>query len=268
MSRFWSASPRDQQFLEWGVPQYGVPIDVMAKWYGSGRSWTYELGQKLEDLGKVERVYATELGPKRLREVNGAEDPKSVAGIPRSMWGPMWFVPTRPIAAGILGWDPGHWTVRPSRAAHVRALTELRLALTGRDTSPHVWRSERQLRHDAAPFGPKIGEPQPYCHDGLFRDDSGKVWAVEVELSVKKGRGRMESILRTSVETAYNLTTALDAMDATKISGVIYFCRSDQVANHVTRAKEKVQAEYGKDAVRGLHIRDLDTILTNRRVAA
>ncbi|MEV6341235.1 hypothetical protein AB0M12_41760 [Nocardia vinacea] len=255
---------RDQQFLEWDTQQYALPIDMMARWYGSGRSWTYELAEKLERLGKVERVYATETGPKTAAELGQLGREGGPGRVPKSMWGPMWIVPTRATVHSFLGGsDPGPWTVRPSTAAHVRAVAELRLALTGRDTSPNVWRSERLLRRDAA-AGVEIGGPHPYCHDALFRDDSGKVWAVECELSLKKGTGRMESVLMTSISAARNLT---DPLGGERVSGVIYFCRGADVANHVTRAKENLRAEHG-DLAKTIHIRDLDTILEKRQVAA
>ena len=239
---------RDQLFLEWLVQQYGSPLDVVARWYGVKRSRVYEIVAKLEDLGKIERTQA-------------------YGEVASTKQGPLWVIPTRATAHSMLGSDPGPWTVRPSTAAHVRAVGELRLALTGTTTNPESWRSERILRREAAAANTsrEIGAPMPYCHDGLFTDDSGKVWAVECELSLKKGAGRMESTLMTSLEAARQLQASID-YTARGVSGVIYFCRGETVRGHVERAINRVSSEHGGDRAKGLHVRDLDTILAGRKV--
>ncbi|MGW1743751.1 hypothetical protein ACWCPQ_33705 [Nocardia sp. NPDC001965] len=237
---------RDQLFLEWLTQQYGTPVDVVGDWYSVRKSRAYEIVQKLGGMGKIERVQAH-------------------VDAPGSKQGPLWVIPTRSTAHAMLGSDPGPWTVRPSTAAHVRALAELRLALTGTTTNPEAWRSERLLRRAAADTSGQrdIAAPVPYCHDAVFTDDSGKSWAVECELSVKKGAGRMESTLLTSLEAAKLLQ---DQATGTPVSGVIYFCRGEQVRGHVERAIERLKAEHGPDRVKGLHVRDLDQILRGRRV--
>lgn len=236
---------RDQLFLEWLTQQYGSPVDVVGDWYRVRRSRAYEIVQKLTGLGKVERVQA-------YGEAAGRKQ------------GPMWVVPTRSTAHAMLGSDPGPWTVRPSTAAHVRALAELRLALTGTTTNPEAWRSERLLRRAAADTSGQrdIAAPTPYCHDAVFTDDSGKAWAVEVELSIKRGAGRMESTLLTSLEAARLLQ---DQITESAVSGVIYFCRGEEVRGHVERAIERLRESHGPERVKRLHVRDLDQIIAGRR---
>src|SRR5690606_41911136 len=121
---------------------------------------------------------------------------------------------------------------------------------------------ERLLRREAASMhsARDIGAPTPYCHDAVFTDDSGKVWAVEAELSLKRGAGRMESTLMTSLEAARQLQSSIDHA-ARGISGLIYFCRGEQVRGHVERALERVRAEHGEDRARGIFVRDLDRII-------
>ncbi|MEV0344038.1 hypothetical protein AB0H49_34015 [Nocardia sp. NPDC050713] len=239
---------RDQLFLEWLTQQYGAPIDVVAQWYGVKKSWAYEIVAALAKADKVELTHAT-------------------VGERDGIAGPMWVVPTRATAYGFLGTDPGQWTVRPSTAAHVRALGELRLALTGRDTDPQRWVSERLLRSAAAPQGAAamVGAPHPYCHDALFTDDSGKLWAVECELTVKRGAGRMKSTLLTSIRAAQQLQRSIEHA-ALGVSGVIYFCRGAGVNRHVQAAVDELRAEDVETGKR-LHVRDLDTIIAGRKKA-
>lgn len=232
---------RDQAFLEWLVQQYGAPIDLVAAWYGVRRSWAYEIVRALQKAGKVDTTYAT-------------------IGLPKHLAGPMWVVPTRSTAHAVLGTDPGPWMIRPSTAAHVSALGELRLKLAGPSTDPQVWLSERLLARAVSPRGEgtEISHSRPYTHDGVYRDSQGKNWAIEAELSIKSGAGRMESVLRTSLEAAKNtLPNALDLGERGYVSGVIYFCRSTSVYQHV----EKAKARLGKAEADSIHLRDLDKFL-------
>ncbi|MGN2642480.1 hypothetical protein ACTD5D_41165 [Nocardia takedensis] len=234
---------RDQRFVEWAVQQYGASIDLVSEWYGVGRSWTHEIVSALVASGKVETTYADA----------GTE--------PRGRFGPLWVIPTRATAHAILGTDPGPWTVRPSTAAHVRAVARLRLRLTGRTTSTESWWSERLLaREITAKGGQQIGN-RPYIHDGVFCDSRGKYWAVEAELSAKRGAGRMEATLKTSLAA---MSVAGNAIGA-PLSGVIYFCGSPQIRAHVERAKQSLIETEGPDAVRGLHIRDLSAVLDDTK---
>lgn len=236
---------RDWAFLEWLVQQYGVTVDVAAAWYGVGRSRRYEIVAALQAAGKVEIAYAS-------------------SGLPKHLAGPMWVVPTRSTAHAILGSDPGPWTVRPGTAGHVAALAELRLKLAGTSTEPGLWTSERMLARAAAPRGEgtEISHSRPYTHDGVYRDSKGKYWAIECELSAKTGAGRMESVLRTSVESARTTLPNLLDLGDSYISGVIYFCRGTRVYRHVERAKDRLD-----DATANkIHLRDLDKFLGKTKV--
>ncbi|WP_330178995.1 hypothetical protein OHB26_21060 [Nocardia sp. NBC_01503] len=135
------------------------------------------------------------------------------------------------------------------------AITELRLALTGLDTNPEVWTSERLLRRRIKATGT---EPTDRIHDAWFRDftDPDRVWAIEVELSRKFGDGRL---LRA-------MTAALDTAERHGLAGVLYFVRGASLFRAVEDTAARLAHKRGVESLANLEIHDLDTTLTRKGV--
>lgn len=219
--------PRDYAALEWLAQMQGAPLDVIADLLGVSQSRAYGITN-------------------RWASADAAQAGRVAMGGPG--WsGPRWVWPTRETAWSMLGVDPGPWMPRPSTAAHVRAVGELRLRLTGASTDTDVWMPERLLRRRHQ--GQRVrGVKVPHVHDGWFTDPTGARWAVEVELSRKTDAGRLVAMVGAAVEEAR----------ACGLAGVVYFTRGPGVARGVSAAKEQLS---DRDLAVDLVIRDLDEVL-------
>lgn len=195
---------RDTALLQWIAEQSTVPIDLMAAAL-LGRS-----------------VQATYAMVRRWKEQKWVETGQILPG-------PAWVWLKRATARRYLGWDLGDWTPTAGMAAHYRAVAAVRLHL-GRGPGVGGWISERHLRHDPQGNGfRKSGDTFPHMPDGVYVDDHGREWAVEVELT-PKGRERTEAAISDGYDAAVR--------DGGR-SGVIYFA-PESVRTHVQKAVEAV----------------------------
>ncbi|MFD6357191.1 hypothetical protein [Nocardia tengchongensis] len=226
---------------EFIAQQYGLSFDTVSRAMGRGPRAASEFARRLKKLkhAEVARVDYGSRGPWRNSTTFDELDM-----VPH---GPLWLSLTRATAWGYLEFDPGEWTPKASTAAHLTAVTELRLALTGLDTDPRVWTSERLLRRR---LKGESGRPEVHIHDGWFQDftDPDKVWAVEVELSRKFGDGRLTGAI----------SAALDAADRNDLAGVVYFVRGDGLRRAVEAAGARIAHERNLDRLPNLEIHDLD----------
>lgn len=195
---------RDSLILEWLAEQGTVPMDLLA-------------------AGILQRSLSTGYAMvTRWKKGGWAETGQILSG-------PTWVWLKRPTARRYLGWDPGDWAPTPAMAAHYRAVAAVRLHL-GRGPGEGGWISERQLRHELAGYRTK-GQQIPHMPDGVWIDDDGREWAVEVELS-PKGRER----------TAKAISDGYSAMRDTGKAGVIYFA-PEAVARHLVNVIDEVARE-------------------------
>ncbi|MGW4351830.1 hypothetical protein ACWELJ_07020 [Nocardia sp. NPDC004582] len=229
---------------EFIAQQYGLSFETVARAMGRGPRAASDFARRLKKLGHAEvaRVDYGSRGP--WRNSTTFDEP---AVVPH---GPLWLSLTRATAWGYLEFDPGEWTPKPSTAAHLTAVTELRLALTGLDTDPRMWTSERLLRRR---LRGESGRPEVHVHDGWFRDfaDPDKVWAVEVELSRKFGDGRLTRAI----------SAALDAADRNDLAGVVYFVRGEGLRRAVETAATRIAHNQNVDRLPNLEIHDLDATI-------
>lgn len=234
---------------EWNAQQYGIPLSLLMTAMNRRQRAAYAFAKKLKDAGRahVTRVDYGSSGP--WRRSKNFDDHN---GIPN---GPLWLYPTREIAWGYLEFDPGEWHPKASTAAHLTAVSELRLALTGLDTDPEVWTSERLLRRIVKP---EVGQPGSHIHDGWFRDfaDPDKVWAIEVELTRKRGEGRL---LR-------SVTAALESADRHDLAGVLYFVRGESMRRALDGIATRLAHQRGVERLENLEIHDLDATLARKGV--
>ncbi|UGT45163.1 hypothetical protein LTV02_17990 [Nocardia yamanashiensis] len=234
---------------EFTAQQYGLSFDTLNKVVGKGPRVASKLARRLKKAGRVQVVRIDYGSPGPWRNSPNFDAPDLVPH------GPLWIYPTREIAWGYLEFDPGEWHPKASTAAHLTAVTELRLALTGLDTDPQVWTSERLLRRQ---LKTDTGRPDGHIHDGWFRDfaDPDKVWAVEVELSRKFGQGRL---LRA-------VTTALETAERQELAGVLYFVRGAGLLRAVEGVAARIAHQRNLDRLSNLEIHDLDATLVRKGV--
>ncbi|MEV6098657.1 hypothetical protein [Nocardia sp. NPDC051981] len=239
--------PWETRLEEFIAQQYGLSFDTLTKAIGKGPRAASKLAQRLKKTGRAEvaRVDCGSPGP--WRNSANFDDPGEVPH------GPLWIFSERPIAWGYLEFDPGEWRPKASTTAHLTAVTELRLALTGLDTDPRVWTSERLLRRR---LKSETGRVEVHIHDAWVRDftDADKVWAVEVELSRKFGEGRL----------ARALSAALDAADRSELAGVLYFVRGAGLRRAVEVAATRLAHQRDVDHLPNLEIHDLDITLAQK----
>lgn len=242
-------SARDSLLLEWSAQQYGVSIPTLAIAAGVRLRRAYDIAKrwKLAGWANVARIDVGSAGP--WRRSNHFDDPTVVPH------GPLWVYPTRETAWGYLNFDPGEWRPTPSTLAHLTAVSQLRLALTGVDTDPEVWTSERLLRRTGKPHG---GKPASHVHDAWFQDltDPDKMWAIEVELTRKFGAGRLMR----------SVSAALTEAQRHKLAGVLYFVRGEVLRNAVQVAASRLTQQRGPDAAASVEVHDLDETLQRKGV--
>ncbi|WP_282779962.1 hypothetical protein [Nocardia sp. CC201C] len=234
---------------EWTAQQYGLPLSLLMTMMQRRPRTAYAFAKRLKDAGRaqVSRVGYGSPGPwRRSKHFDTADE---------TPHGPLWLYPTREIAWGYLGFDPGEWHPKPSTAAHLTAVSELRLALTGLETDPEIWTSERLLRRIVKP---EAGQPSSHLHDAWCRDftDPDKVWAIEVELSRKRGEGRL---LR-------SVSAALEAADRHDLAGVLYFVRGESLRRALEGVAAQLAHRRGVDVLANLEIHDLDLTLARKGV--
>ncbi|MFJ9365418.1 hypothetical protein ACIRRA_13500 [Nocardia sp. NPDC101769] len=226
-------SARNAMFWEWSAQQYAVPIGLAAEVCEVALNRMYELAHGWKRAGFVHTGRFPSMGP-------------------GGVWSnTLWLWTTRETTWSFTGFDPGPWSPRLSTVNHLRALGELRLALTGRELDPQVWTSERLLRRRGAYLW-EAGATRDHVHDGEFRDGAGDRWAVEVELTRKRGGGRLAETVR----------AALEAARTRNLSGVVYFTRGTDVRQGLdTAVAELADAGHG-ELLHTLDIRDLDQFLS------
>lgn len=241
--------PWETRLEEFYTQQCGMALDTLIKAAGKGTRRGYSAAKRLKEAGRahVLRIDYGTCGPWRNSanfDAPGAEP-----------HGPLWIYPQPHIARGLLEFDPGEWEPKASTAAHLTALSELRLALTGLETDPEVWTSERILRHR---LRAESGQPGGHVHDAWFQDlgDPDKVWAIEVELSRKRGAGRLMAAM----------ARAVDAAERHELAGVLYFVRGDSLRQAVEATATRLAHKRGLEQLPNLEIHDLDTTLSKKGV--
>lgn len=242
--------PWETRIEELTCQQYGLSSETLVKAAhaaGKGVQAAYKTAGRFKKAGRahVIRVDFGSSGP--WRHSSDFDEPDTVPH------GPLWIYPTREIAWAYLEFDPGEWTPKPSTAAHLTAVSELRLALTGLDTNPQVWTSERLLRRQIKTVP---GQPTDRIHDAWFRDftDPDKVWAIEVELSRKFGDGRLLKVMTSALETA----------ERHDLAGVLYFVRGEGLRRAVEGTAARLANKRGVDSLSNLEIHDLDATLARK----
>ncbi|WP_405492945.1 hypothetical protein [Nocardia sp. NBC_00511] len=241
--------PWETRLDEFIAQQYGLSFDTLAKAVGKGPRAAHKLARRLQKVGHVEVARVDYGSPGPWRNSQNFDDPSTVPH------GPLWIFSERRIAWGYLEFDPGEWRPKASTAAHLTAVTELRLALTGLDTDPQVWTSERLLRRL---LKSETGRIDVHLHDAWFRDyaDPDKVWGIEVELSRKFGEGRLTRAI----------SVALEAAERNDLAGVLYFVRGPGLRRAVETAAARVAHQRNLSTLPNLEIHDLDTTLTQKGV--
>ncbi|MFJ4649799.1 hypothetical protein ACIP5Y_00850 [Nocardia sp. NPDC088792] len=234
---------------EFGTQQYGLSFDTLIKAVGKGPRAAHKLARRLKKSGRAHVVRIDYGSPGPWRNSKNFDEPGAAPH------GPLWMFADRQIAWGYLEFDPGEWHPKASTAAHLTAVTELRLALTGLDTDPQVWTSERLLRRR---LKTESGLAGIHIHDAWFQDfaDPDKVWAVEVELSRKFGDGRLTR----------SLSAALEAAERNDLCGVLYFVRGDGLRRAVEGAATRLAHQRNLDRLPNLEIHDLDATLARKGV--
>ncbi|MEU7633851.1 hypothetical protein AB0C34_28385 [Nocardia sp. NPDC049220] len=235
------STPRKTQALRGLVDMHAMQLDILGWFLGMERNHVYSLAKQLHAEGRIYDLDDVQAGEK-------------------------WVVPTRVTAARYLGWRPADWHPPLGLAEHYRAVAQARIMLVGAD--PHLWVSERVLRHRVGGTVPGKGKPaevevstgrdprlgRPHVHDGRFL---GVVkgrhgwWAAEVELS-KKDPEYMDIALRGAIRAARD--SAEEAM-----VGVLYLCRTPAVFKNVTAASERLPDKEFGDLALDLVIRDFDS---------
>ncbi|MFJ4651485.1 hypothetical protein ACIP5Y_09460 [Nocardia sp. NPDC088792] len=233
----------DSLWFEWLSQMYGMPVATMGRMTGMRSERLYNM---------VRRWYQTEnCHVARLDSGSPGSWRRSFFDAPDAKPnGPLWVWPTRQLAWGMLDFDPGDWEPKTTTAAHLTAVGHLRYALTGIDTDPDVWTSERILRR-------RIDEGF-HLHDAWMLDpeDYDKIWGIEVELSYKYGAGRLAKTIKAALESA----------EHHDLAGVQYFVRGADLRRAVQRAANYLGRERGLD-LSNLRILDLDAVLVGQEVA-
>ena len=154
-------SERDGQLLQLVGEQYAVSVDQLARLVGR----SYRTGRWLRD---------------RWRQAGWIESRKLTSGGPSFLWlsGEGIRVAQSPYR---------RWRPNPGMAAHIEAVTEVRLLLE-QELRRGSWLCERALARSIY-----SQEVRPHLPDGLLVNGEEQI-AVEVELSLKS-RARLEAII-------------------------------------------------------------------------
>lgn len=239
--------PHETRFLEFAAQERGMALSVMAEALGRSLRGARETAWRLKQAGQIEvtRLDYGSPGPWRRSRFDSPESDTS---------GPLWIYVLREIVWSYIDFDPGPWQPRSSTAAHMTAVTRLRLALTGMDTDPEAWTSERLLYHQLKNGGAGGG----HVHDAWFRDfaDPDQVWAIEVELSRKRGAGRLLAAMSGAVEVA----------EREGLAGVLYFVRGEALRHAVEATAQRLAHKRGVESLPNLEIHDLDATLARKEV--
>ncbi|AYF78014.1 hypothetical protein D7D52_34070 [Nocardia yunnanensis] len=241
--------PHETRFLEFVSQERAIAMALVPTAIGRSPRAARTMVHRLRQSGQLQvtRMDTGEPGPWRPSPY--FDDPDAPAH------GPLWVFPGRETCWGYTDFDPGPWEPRPSMAAHMTAVTALRLALMGMETDPELWTSERLLYHRLrSENGQSIG----HVHDAWFQDftDPDKVWAVEVELTRKRGAGRLQ----------HTMTAALDAADRHELAGVLYFVRGETLRRAVEATAVRIANKRGIERVPNLEIHDLDATLARKEM--
>ncbi|MFF0613245.1 hypothetical protein ACFYUD_31715 [Nocardia tengchongensis] len=239
----------ETRISEFTAQQYGLSFDTLVKAIGKRPRDAYRFASRLKKLGHAEVARVDYGSPGSWRNSSTFDKSETVPH------GPLWLALTRETNRGYLEFDPGDWRPKPSTAAHLTAVTELRLALTGLETDPQAWTSERLLRRW---LKTDTGRPEGHIHDAWFRDftDPDKVWAIEVELSRKFGDGRLQR----------TMTAALEIAERNDLAGVLYFVRGDEVRKAVKGVATRIAHQRNLDHLPNFEIHDLDVTLARKGV--
>ncbi|WP_227984542.1 hypothetical protein [Nocardia spumae] len=199
-------SPRDMAGTTILAEMYGAPMDVVAQMLGVSLNRAYRITAKWEAA--------------HLISANRA----------RPVPGPSWIFPTKSAAEALLGRPVRYWVPTPKMAAHVKAVFQLRLALTGMDLER--WTSERLL-HAEVGVTP-AGQSRPHIHDGRYITSAGELWAVEVELTPKSLAAARRSVLQ-----------ARQVAQRAECAGLTYYCRGEAVKNVIRTAAASLDMSDG-----------------------
>lgn len=239
--------PWETRLEEFNCQGYGMSFDTLITAADKGVRTAYKFAKRLKDTGRAHVTRLDYGSPGPWRNSKHFDDPDEVPT------GPLWLYPTREMAWAYLEFDPGPWVPKASTAAHLTAITELRLALAGLDTDPEVWTSERLLRRQLKTSN---GVPSGHIHDAWFQDhtDPDKVWAIEVELSRKFGDGRLMRAM----------TAALEAAERHDLAGVLYFARGDALQRALNGVAARLARKRGIERLPNLEIHDLEATLARK----
>ncbi|WP_458690469.1 hypothetical protein [Nocardia tengchongensis] len=241
--------PHETRFLEFLSQERAIAMALVPTAIGRSIRAARTMVHRLKQSGQVQVTRMDTGGPGPWRPSPYFDDPSEL------LRGPLWVYPERETACGYLDFDPGPWQPRPSMADHMTAVTAVRLALMGVETDPELWTSERMLYRR---LRGENGQPIGHVHDAWFQDftDPDKVWAVEVELTRKRGRGRLPAAM----------SAALDAADRHELAGVLYFVRGESLRRAVEAAAALIANKRGIERVPNLEIHDLDATLARKEV--
>lgn len=241
--------PHESRFLEFVSQERAVAMALVPAAIGRSMRAGYAMARRLKQSGQI-CVTRMDCGaPGSWRSSPYFDEPGTVPA------GPLVIYPERETAWSYLDFDPGPWNPRPSTIGHMTAVTALRLALVGMETDPEVWTSERLLYRR---LNTDHGQPHGHIHDAWLRDftDPDKVWAIEVELTRKRGAGRLQQAM----------SAALDAADRHELAGVLYFVRGESLRHVVEGAASQIATKRGIERVPNLEIHDLDATLARKEV--
>lgn len=202
---------RDVAALTWLAEQYAAPVPVLAGLLGCSAS------AARKPIARWRRAGWVEAGP---------------------VDADVWVWPCATTAAEYLGWRSDRFRPTLHRAAHLRAVAAVRLALCGPDLDG--WVSERVLTHGTGRHGP--GQPVP---DAVFVADGVRA-LVEVELTPKSPDRLRERLAA--------LPDAARRFDAVRVR----YYASDPAARAIERAAAALEAEFPRGI--GAQVRALLTV--------
>ncbi|MBY8861122.1 hypothetical protein K7711_31920 [Nocardia sp. CA2R105] len=242
----------DEQLTAFVCQQWCIDFATLQMLRGTERSRTYELMARLRDgFGMLRSV---SIRP------DGADRDVTV----------VWPWPT--VAAERLGHTVSGWNPTGTNIAHKLAVSRVRAALCGLDSS--LWVPERKLLRDAAiasgqrPGGLRLADRSGFfahpsagplvrghVHDGRYRH--GKKWlAVEVELTLKRPSGKR---LPAVVLAAYERAAAVG-------DGLLYVYDGEHIGRALERAVEGLIAGGQLPRSPNIDLVPLDEVVDNRSI--